>query len=51
MKAHFLIWKFEACYNKDKLVIENLFSGGSVLGQGCFDLKYFWAEVGIGPNS
>ena len=50
MKAHFLIWKFEACYNKDKLVIENSVSGRSVLGQSCFRLKYIWAEVSMGPK-
>ena len=46
----FLIWSYEACNNKDKLVIENSVSGRSVLGQSCFRLKYIWAEVSMGPK-
>ena len=45
IKAHFLIWSYEACNNNDKLVIENL-----VLGAKCIGPKYFRAEVGIGPK-
>ena len=32
IKAHFLIWSYEACNNNDKLVIENLF------------LRPFWCQ-------
>ena len=39
IKAHFLIWSYEACNNNDKLVIENL-----VLGTKCIGPK-FSAEV------
>ena len=52
IKANFLIWKYEACNNNEKLVIENLVPGP----------KYYWrwsipcaemclgAKVSVGPK-
>ena len=45
IKAHFLIWSYEACNNKDKLVIENL-----VLGPKCIGPKLYRAEVFPGQS-
>ena len=45
IKAHFLIWSYEACNNNDKLEIENL-----VLETKCIGPKWCQAEVFPGQS-